>query len=124
MNVIITEQLSINLDTERWQCRRCGHEIADARGNYKRGLLVHERDPREVHRPLLDPERYEFTFGPDPMWVRIVEYYCPACGQMIEVEYLPPGHPPLYDIEVDIDSLKKREITSEGFVADRQEDGK
>ncbi len=121
MNVMITEQLCINLDTEQWLCRRCNKELGSARNNYKRGLLVHERDPREIHRPILDPDRYEFTFGPDPTWVRIVEYYCPGCGQMIEVEYLPPGHPPLHDIELDIDALKRRKITAGGFVADLEE---
>jgi len=25
---------------------------------------------------------------------------------MVETEYLPPGHPPLHDIELDIDALK------------------
>jgi hypothetical protein len=24
---------------------------------------------------------------------------------MVETEYLPPGHPPVYDIELDIDAL-------------------
>jgi len=26
----------------------------------------------------------------------------------VETEYLPPGHPPTHDIELDIDDLKKR----------------
>jgi acetone carboxylase gamma subunit len=121
MNVLVTENLSINLDTEMWHCRRCEREIISARENYKRGLLVFERDPREVHKPILDPDRYEFTFGPDPTWTRILEYYCPDCGQMMEVEYLPPGHAPLHDIEFDIDALKRRRITEEGFVAEIEE---
>ena len=40
--------------------------------------------------------------------MRIVEFYCPGCGTQIETEYLPPGHPITYDIEIDIDSLKER----------------
>ena len=28
----------------------------------------------------LDPERYRFTFSPDPEWVRILEFCCPKCG--------------------------------------------
>jgi acetone carboxylase gamma subunit len=77
-----------------------------ARDNYKRGLLVHDRDPREVHKPLLDTTLYARTYSPDPAWCRILEYYCPGCGTMVEAEYLPPGHPPLHDIELDIDALK------------------
>jgi acetone carboxylase gamma subunit len=106
MRVLVTENLRINLDSEQWECRHCGVELIGARDNYKRGLLVHDRDPREIHKPLLDPAKYARTFAPDPKWCRILEYYCPACGAMIETEYLPPGHPPVRDIEFDLDALK------------------
>ena len=66
MRVPMTEYLEMDLDSERWLCRACGHDLASARGNYKEGTLVHDRDPREIHRPLIDPDRYEFTFAPDP----------------------------------------------------------
>ena len=106
MKVLITENLRIDLDSEQWECRACSAQIMPARENYKRGLLVHNRDPREIQKPLLDPEKYEFTYSPNPQWCRILEYYCPKCGTMIETEYLPPGHPPVRDIELDIDALK------------------
>lgn len=108
MQVAMTEYLGIDLDDETWQCRRCGHIIGSARRNYKEGLLVYDRDPREIHRPLIDPQAYEFTFSPDPRWCRILEFYCPGCGTQIETEYLVPGHPPTYDMEFDIDALKTR----------------
>ena len=106
--VLITENLRIDLDDETWECRACAAPLISARENYKRGLLVHDRDPREIHKPLLDPARYRLTYAPDPRWCRILEYYCPQCGTMIETEYLPPGHPPLRDIELDIDALKRQ----------------
>lgn len=106
MKVLVTEYLRINLDTEMWECRRCDREHISARDNYKRGLLVYDRDPREIHKPLLNPDLYERTYSPDPEWCRILEYYCPQCGTMVETEYLPPGHPPVHDIEFDIDALK------------------
>ncbi len=106
MKVLVTENLRIDLDSEQWECRHCGRALISARDNYKRGLLVHDRDPREIHAPLLDPERYTHTFAPNPRWCRILEYYCPQCGSMIETEYLPPGHPPVRDIEFDLDALK------------------
>jgi acetone carboxylase gamma subunit len=105
MKVAITEYLEIDLERELWQCRVCNHEVGPARQPYKEGLLVHARNPREIHKPILNPE-YEFSFGPDPKWVQILEYYCPGCGTQVEVEYLPPGHPPMVDIELDIDALK------------------
>jgi acetone carboxylase, gamma subunit len=106
MKVQITEYLRIDLTSERWECRRCNHQIGNARQNYKQGLLVYDRDPREIHPPLLDPKLYARTYSPDPNWCRILEYYCPNCGTMVEVEYLPAGHPPLHDIDLDIDALK------------------
>src|SRR5580704_11178522 len=94
MRIPMTEYLEIDLETERWRCRRCAHDLGPARGNYKEGTLVYNRDPTEIHRPLIDPGRYEFTFAPDPAWCRILEFYCPGCGTQVETEYLPPGHPP------------------------------
>lgn len=108
MKVPISEYLCIDLDAERWECRRCAHDIGPARDDYKEGLLVHDRDPREVHKPLLDPDLYRFTFAPHPKWCRILEYYCPGCGTMVETEYTVPGHPPLRDLELDVDALKEK----------------
>lgn len=100
-----TEYLDLDLDGEQWRCNRCGRPLGPARENYKQGCLVYDRDPREIHPPLVSAA---FNFSPDPQWVRIVEYYCPGCGTQIETEYLPPGHPLTHDIEVDVDQLKER----------------
>lgn len=107
--VNVTEYLAIDLSTERYLCRSCGHDIAGARENYKTGLLVYNRDPREIHRPILNADLYDFTFSPDPAWCRIIEYYCPGCATQVEVEYLPPGHPLTHDLELDIDWFKRRQ---------------
>ncbi|MGQ4556278.1 acetone carboxylase subunit gamma [Halobellus sp. GM3] len=102
----ITEYLEIDLEDRTWTCTECSETIAPAEENYKRGCLVRERHPHEVHRPLIENE--EYSFAPDPDWVRIVEFYCPGCGTMIENEYLPPGHPITHDTELDIDKLIER----------------
>jgi acetone carboxylase, gamma subunit len=106
MRVPMTEYLFIDLDTERWVCRVCEHDLGDAHGNYKEGTLVYDRDPREIHQPIIDPERYEFTFSPDPDYCRILEFYCPGCATQIETEYVPPGHPPTVDMLWDVDALR------------------
>jgi acetone carboxylase, gamma subunit len=106
----VTEYLDLDIEREKWMCNRCGHEIGPARENYKNGCLLHDRDPREIHPPLVAGE---FNFSPDPLWVRIVEFYCPGCGVQVETEYLPPGHPLTWDIEFDLDSLKERLRTGE-----------
>lgn len=101
----ITEYLDLDLSDEKWYCHVCSGPLGSARDNYKKGCLVHERDPREIHRPLIEGA---YTFSPDPEWVRIVEFYCPQCGTQMETEYLPPGHPITHDIEINIDQLKSR----------------
>jgi len=101
----ITEYLDLEIDRERWLCNRCDHDLGSVRENYKKGCLLYDRDPREVHPAVVSAP---FNFSPDPQWVRIVEYYCPGCGTQVETEYLPPGHPITHDIEIDMDRLKER----------------
>ena len=110
-----TEYLDLDVESELWRCNRCDAELISARRPYKEGCLVYERDPREIHPPLIEGE---FTFSPDPDWVRILEFYCPGCGAQVETEYLPPGHPVTVDIEPDLDSLKARLGSGELVVAD------
>ena len=100
-----TEYLDLELDDERWRCRVCDHDLGSARENYKHACQVNQRDPREIHQPLIEAE---YTFAPDPDWVRIVEFHCPGCFTQIETEYLPPGHPITHDIEIDLDRLRER----------------
>jgi acetone carboxylase, gamma subunit len=104
---VITEYLEIDLETERWHCRRCGHDIASAREDYKRGLLLYDRDPREIYQARIDAE---YSHAPDPEWCRIVEFYCPGCATQVEAEYLPPGHPLTHDIQLDVEALKTRQL--------------
>ena len=108
MKVFVTEALVIDLQREVWLCRGCDHELGSARRPYKHGMLVRARAPAEVHAPILDAAKYSFTFAPDPAWVQLLEYCCPACGRLAEVEYLPPGHPPAEDIALDLDALLRQ----------------
>lgn len=103
--VWITEHLDVDLATEMWCCHRCGHVLGSARENYKKGCLVYDRDPGTLYGPVTG-QAYDFT--PDPRWCRLVEFYCPGCGVMMEVEALPPGHPITHDIQLDLDALKAR----------------
>jgi len=109
MKLQITEYLEVDLARELWCCNRCEKDLGPARENYKRFCLVYERDPRTIHLPYTEPDpETGMTYAPDPEWCRIVEFYCPHCGVMVENEYLPPGHPLTHDIELDIDALKAR----------------
>ncbi len=106
----ITEYLDLDLDDEEWHCHRCDENLGPAGRNYKEGCLLHDRNPQEIHRPLIEGE---YTSAPDPEWVRIVEFYCPGCGTQMETEYLPPGHPITHDIQLDLERLKERLASGE-----------
>lgn len=105
-----TENLNLDIDSESWLCAGCGHRISSVRENYKTGCLVADRDPSEVHPKVIDGP---YNFSPDGDWIRLLEFYCPGCSKQVETEYLPPGHPVTYDIELDIDSLKARLASGE-----------
>ena len=103
----ITESLDVDLESLEWLCHGCGHSLGPARENYKHGCVVAERSPHEIWRPLVD-EKHSFSY--DPGWARLVEFYCPGCALLIEVEMLPPGHPITHDIELDLPALAKRAL--------------
>ena len=113
----VTEYLDLELDAEQWMCNRCGHVFGLAHENYKKGCLLYDRDPREIHLALIEGS---YSFAPDPLWVRIVEFYCPGCGTQIDTEYLPPGHPVTHDIEIDIAALKSRLANGELIIKDHR----
>jgi acetophenone carboxylase len=104
----ITEYIDLDLVAERWRCNRCGADLGDARDTYKKGCLIAARDPAEVHQPLVAGTAY--SFAPDRDWCQIVV--------LVEVEYLPPGHPLTHDIELDIDAMKARHTAPAGEAAE------
>jgi acetone carboxylase, gamma subunit len=101
----ITENVEVDLERLEWLCHWCGHALGSARENYKHGCVVAERSPHEVWRPLVE-EKHSFSYHPG--WARLVEFYCPGCATILEVEMLPPGHPITHDVELDLEALKKR----------------
>lgn len=107
----ITENLDIDTDALEWLCHACGVSLGPASANYKEGCLVAARDPREVWQPLIE-EEYNFSY--DPGWMRLVEYYCPECGGLIELDVLPPGHPIPRDFELDLRKLVEKAAAESG----------
>lgn len=101
----ITEYLEVDAVAGTWHCHPCGRELGPATRSYKEGCLVWDRDPRTLYPPAAEGP---YTFAPDPEWYRIVEFYCPGCGTLIEAEGLPPGHPITNDIELDLAALRDR----------------
>jgi acetone carboxylase, gamma subunit len=111
--VRVTEYLEIDLAKDMWCCNRCKAELISAKEPYLRGCLVHERPGAEVYgRPIEVGEGQVVTYAPDPAFLAILEFYCPGCGAMVEVQYLPPGHPIPVDIELDLAQLREKHMGS------------
>jgi hypothetical protein len=112
MNKIkITEYLSIDLEKEMWCCDSCEAELVSAREPYMKGCLVYDRPATEPYGPPIEVGRDQLVnYGPDPGFNHILEFYCPQCGTLVEVQYLPPGHPIPVDIALDIDKLKEKKL--------------
>ena len=79
---------------------RCGHEFGDYRVNWQLESLIHVRETEEQLR-----EVYRGTEQPDPAWIQIREYTCPGCGTQLEVEAVPRGCPPDFELLPDLDTF-------------------
>ena len=107
--VRITESLDIDLDTEKWCCHRCGEAMNSAREPFTRGALVYDKPAATVYgKPMKLSKDTTVSYAPDPDFMHVIEYYCPGCGALLNVHYLPPGHPIPTDILLDIDKLKEK----------------
>ena len=83
------------------QCR-CGHEFGDYRINWKLSALIHVRDDEESVSEI-----YKGREMPDPNWIQIREYICGGCGSQLEVEAVPRGCPPDFEILPDHDTFNR-----------------
>jgi acetone carboxylase gamma subunit len=105
--VRVTESLDIDLDSEKWCCHGCGEPMKSAREPFMKGALVYDKPANQVYGDPIKPSKdISISYSPDPDFMRIIEYYCPGCGALLSVHYLPPGHPMPVDILLDIDQLK------------------
>lgn len=108
--VRVTESLDIDLNSEKWCCHRCGQVMNSAREPFVKGTLVYEKPANEIYGdPIKLSKDTTISYAPDPDFMRVVEFYCPGCGALISVQYLPPGHPIPVEIQLDIDNLKARQ---------------
>jgi acetone carboxylase gamma subunit len=105
----VTEYLNIDLETEMWTCDRCDAALVSAKKPYMHGCLVHDRPATGIYgAPVGVGDGQVVSYAPDPNFNRILEFCCPHCGTMLEVQYLPPGHPIPVDISLDIEKLKSK----------------
>jgi len=75
-------------------CERCGHVLCDIGQNYKAHALRIDR-PIQAANPLIgDPQRFIDAA------VEFRQFYCPACGGLIENEVSRAQDPILLDIQL------------------------
>jgi acetone carboxylase gamma subunit len=79
---------------------RCGQEFGDYRVNWKLYASIYVRDTAEQLQ-----EVYRGREQPDPSWMQLREYICPGCGSQLEVEAVPRGTPPDFELLPDLDTF-------------------
>jgi len=80
----------------------CGYEFGDYRENWKLKALIHVRDAKEEIEELYPPA---YNSRPDLELCEIREYYCPGCGNQLEVEAVPFGYPIIFDFLPNLDAF-------------------
>ena len=87
----IHENLQITKD-KKIQCLKCGHVYCNADENYKEHALKAEIKGSEMGSHYLQ----------DDIFVVYHEFYCPGCATLMCQDVLPPGTPPVWDVEVKV----------------------
>jgi acetone carboxylase gamma subunit len=78
----------------------CGQEFGDYRVNWKLKALINVRDtPEKI------AEIWPYPGAPDPAYCEVREYFCPGCGNQLQVETVPAGYPVVFDFLPDLDSF-------------------
>lgn len=78
----------------------CGHSFGDYRKNWKLEAHIHVRNSEAALAEI-----YPNSDIPDPTWMEIREFICPACGTLHEVEAAAPGYPIVHDFEPDLEGF-------------------
>jgi N-methylhydantoinase B len=90
----IHEYLEIDAD-RNIKCLKCGYIFCDGKENYKEYALKAEVPGKELGSKFIQKINND-----DPEFVVYHEFYCPGCLTLLEVDVLPPGHPPIWDIKI------------------------
>ncbi len=101
--LLLTDELYIvEKGKERLVKCSCGYEFGDYRENWKLKALIHVRDTEQEIEELY-PSTYPSR--PDLELCEFREYYCPGCGNQLEVEVVPFGYPAIFDFLPDLDTF-------------------
>lgn len=78
----------------------CGHSFGDYRENWKLKAVINVRNTEASLREI-----YPNSDLPDPDWMEIREFFCPACAHLHEVEAAAPGYPIVHDFQPDLEGF-------------------
>jgi len=80
----------------------CGHEFGDYRENWKLKCLIRVRETNEDFKEVY-PDFFEF----DTEFIELREFYCPGCGELLDVENAPKGYPITFEFLPDVEGFYK-----------------
>ena len=99
----VTTNLAVRSDPEstgrarkRWCCLACANDLGPIASNYKLACAKLESPVAASNPHVGDPKRY---IDPDPVFR---QFFCPACGRLIENEIALAGDPVLQDIQISL----------------------
>ena len=81
---------------KRWCCLACANDLGPIDSNYKHACAKLESPVAASNPHVGDPKRY---IDPDPVFR---QFFCPACGRLIENEIALAGDPVLQDIQINL----------------------
>jgi N-methylhydantoinase B len=89
----IHESLVVEMNSEgrlaEIKCLKCHVVLCHSSQNYKDYVPYIDRDPKWMKHLLIDPELMIYR-----------EYYCPGCAILLEVDPIPSGEIPIWDIKL------------------------
>lgn len=83
-------------EDNRYRCRRCGHDLGPAGGNFKDAAVQKVRPIQDANPLIVDPA----IFIDDEVVFR--QYYCPGCATLLENEVVLADSDPVWDKQVDL----------------------
>ena len=85
---------SLEIVDGMFQCRQCGHKLADADGNFKDGASVRRAPASELNPQVRDSHLYTDAS------VEVLLLSCPTCGVLLDAEISVAGAQPTWDTRI------------------------
>lgn len=81
----------LKIEDGSFHCRKCGHDLGPADGNFKRGAVRKDHPIEDANPLIVDPDK----FIDDEVVFR--QYFCPGCATLLENEVILDASEPVWD---------------------------